>query len=81
MCVFFDRGPLIESTLIKIQPAIKNCPNIKLKAIYSRTFKSAQKIGEGIQGIILASDEGSKDDKNDLSSLLVSDEIDAVIVA
>jgi hypothetical protein len=44
-------------------------------------LKSAQKLGEGISGIILASDEGNKDEKNDLSSLIVSEEIDAVVIA
>jgi hypothetical protein len=63
------------------QPAIKKCTSIELKAIYSRTLKSAHKLAEGIPGILLASDEGNENEKNDLASVIVSDEIDAVIIA
>lgn len=63
------------------QPAIKQCQNIELKAVYSRTLESATKLAAGIPGILLASDEGNADNKNDLQSLIASNEIDAVIVA
>jgi predicted dehydrogenase len=64
-----------------LQPAIKKCSTIELKAVYSRTLQSAQNLSEGIPGILLASDEGSKDEKDDLDSLIASKEIDAVIIA
>jgi hypothetical protein len=44
-------------------------------------LKSAQKLGEGLPGVLLASDEGNERERNDLQSLVVSDQIDAVIVA
>jgi predicted dehydrogenase len=63
------------------QPAIEKCTSIELKAIYSRSLKSAHKLAEGIPGILLASDDGNENEKNDLASVIVSDEIDAVIIA
>ncbi|QDS72789.1 hypothetical protein FKW77_005757 [Venturia effusa] len=65
----------------KLLPAIKNCSSIELTAIYSRTLESATKLAAGIPGLLLASDEGNADDKNDLLSLISSTEIDAVIIA
>lgn len=63
------------------QPAIKQCSDLKITAIYSRTLDSATKLAAGIPGILLASDEGNADNKNNLQSLITSTEIDAVIVA
>ncbi|RDI87373.1 hypothetical protein Vi05172_g2898 [Venturia inaequalis] len=65
----------------KLLPAIKQCSDLDITAIYSRTLDSATKLAAGIPGILLASDEGNADNKNNLQSLITSTEIDAVIVA
>jgi predicted dehydrogenase len=62
-----------------MQPAINACKNLELKAIYSRSLKSAQTLGQDLSGIELYS-EDSGDEKN-YAALLKKGGIDAVIIA
>ncbi|KAI9859324.1 MAG: hypothetical protein M1824_003838 [Vezdaea acicularis] len=38
-------------------PAVQDCPQLSLKAIYSRSLKSAQSLSEGLQGLELYSED------------------------
>lgn len=58
-------------------PAVQKCPDLSLKAIYSRSLKSAKSVSEGVSDIHLYSD----DSEQNYSALLSRDDIQAVIIA
>lgn len=58
-------------------PAVQKCSDLSLKAIYSRSLKSAKSVSEGLSDIQLYSD----DSEESYSNLLSRDDIKAVIIA
>jgi len=60
-----------------LQPAIRNCPSVKLVAIYSRSLKSAQSLNAE-NASLYSDDSGSG---RGLDDLLRLEEVEAVIIA
>ncbi|KAL4807627.1 hypothetical protein BDV18DRAFT_135692 [Aspergillus unguis] len=60
-------------------PAIKDAPTLSLKAIYSRSLKSAQGLADGLEGIDLYSDDS--DVGKSYGDLLQRSDIGAVVLA
>ena len=58
-------------------PAVQQCPDLKLKAIYSRSLKSAKSVSEDLQDVQLYSEDSEKSYKD----LLERSDIHAVIIA
>ena len=58
-------------------PAVQQCPRLSLKAVYSRSLKSAKSVTEGLSNIELYSDDS---DQN-YTQLLSRKDIQAVIIA
>lgn len=58
-------------------PAVQRCPDLTLKAVYSRSLKSAKTVSEGLSEVELYSD----DSENSYSNLLSRNDIHAVIIA
>ena len=58
-------------------PAVQACEDLELKAIYSRSAKSAQSVGEGLSNIELYSDDTDKS----YTDLLARSDVHAVIIA
>ena len=58
-------------------PAVQRCPDLSLKAVYSRSLKSAQSVSDGLSDIQLYSDDS--DEK--YAQLLARVDIEAVIIA
>lgn len=59
-------------------PAIQAAPSLSLKAVYSRSLKSAQALSEKLSGVDLYSDD--QQDKN-FEDLLKRDDIKGVVIA
>ena len=59
-------------------PAIQATPSLSLKAVYSRSLKSAQALSEKLSGVDLYSDDQS--DKK-FEDLLKRDDIKGVVIA
>jgi predicted dehydrogenase len=64
------------STDPTFQPAVKACSHLTLKAIYSRSLKSAKNLGASVD--LYSDDSGSGNTYHDL---LLRDDIQAVIIA
>ncbi|KAL4813261.1 hypothetical protein BDW67DRAFT_168519 [Aspergillus spinulosporus] len=60
-------------------PAIQEAPTLSLKAIYSRSLKSAQGLAEGLEGVDLYSDDSGAG--KSYQDLLARQDIGAVILA
>ncbi|KAL6232765.1 hypothetical protein BDW75DRAFT_216886 [Aspergillus navahoensis] len=60
-------------------PAIKEAPTLMLKAIYSRSLKSAQSLAEGLEGVDLYSDDSGAG--KSYKDLLAREDIAAVVLA
>ncbi|KAK3701199.1 hypothetical protein LTR37_015578 [Vermiconidia calcicola] len=60
-------------------PAVQQCPDLDLKAIYSRSLKSAESVSSNLSDISLYSDDSSDDQTYD--ALLSRDDIHALIIA
>ena len=58
-------------------PAIQACPDLELKAIYSRSLKSAQALAAGLDGVEVYSDDSEKS----CDDLLARADVQAVIIA
>lgn len=58
-------------------PAVQKCPDFSLKAVYSRSLKSAKSVSEGLSNIQLYSD----DSEENYSHLLARVDVEAVIIA
>ena len=59
-------------------PAIQATPSLSLKAVYSRSLKSAQALSEKLSGVDLYSDDQSDKKYEDL---LKRDDIKGVVIA
>lgn len=59
-------------------PAIQATPSLALKAVYSRSLKSAQALTENLSGIELYSDD---QDGKSFDDLLKRDDVKGVVIA
>lgn len=80
-CIESNESNLTHITGIFVKeehlPAVRGCPDLSLKAVYSRSLKSAKSVSDGLSDIQLYSDDS---DQN-YSHLLSRDDIQAVIIA
>ncbi|KAL4787940.1 hypothetical protein BJX76DRAFT_317367 [Aspergillus varians] len=60
-------------------PAVQQAPTLSLKAVYSRSLKSAQGLAEGLEGVDLYSDDSGAG--KSYADLLAREDIGAVILA
>ena len=58
-------------------PAVQQCPDLELKAIYSRSLKSAEDVSSGLSSVQLYSDDSG----HSYQKLLSRSDIDALIIA
>lgn len=58
---------------------MQKCPDLELKAIYSRSLKSAQSVSESLSNVDLYSNDST--DNRDYATLLQRDDVQAVIIA